>query len=64
MVKDCGFCPCFFLFQLWNSCHEPDDVRGSVQESLDNLGLDCLDLYLIHWPISFKVRPDCTRTVT
>lgn len=44
---------CFW--QLWNTRHNPPDVKPNLKESLENLGLDYLDLYLIHWPISFKV---------
>lgn len=32
----------------------PDDVRPSIETSLQRLGLEYLDLYLIHWPNSFK----------
>jgi len=44
-----------WLLQLWNTRHHPDDVRSSLQESLDRLQVTYLDLYLIHWPMSFKV---------
>jgi 2,5-diketo-D-gluconate reductase A len=30
--------------------HAYDDARASVHESLERLGLDYLDLHLIHWP--------------
>lgn len=38
----------FITTKLWNS----DQTRGqeAFQESLDRLGLDRVDLYLIHWP--------------
>lgn len=38
----------FITTKLWNS----DQTRGqeAFQESLDKLGLDRVDLYLIHWP--------------
>jgi diketogulonate reductase-like aldo/keto reductase len=31
--------------------HGRDEVRTAVAESLGNLGLECIDLYLIHWPL-------------
>lgn len=38
----------FITTKLWNDRHE--DAEAALQESLDKLGLDYLDLYLIHWP--------------
>ncbi len=36
--------------KLWNDKHAPADVALSFEKSLRDLGLDYLDLYLIHWP--------------
>jgi 2,5-diketo-D-gluconate reductase A len=36
--------------KLGNGNHRPDDVRRSFDETLARLGLDYLDLFLIHWP--------------
>ncbi|XP_065838375.1 aldo-keto reductase family 1 member A1-like [Oscarella lobularis] len=44
----------FVTSKLWNTRHHPDDVRPSLQESLDRLQLDYIDLYLIHWPTGFE----------
>jgi len=38
--------------KLWNDCHEPHAVRPALERSLAHLGLERLDLYLIHWPLS------------
>ncbi len=38
--------------KLWNS--RQTDAHAAVRESLDKLGLDHVDLYLIHWPTPAK----------
>ena len=37
--------------KLGNGNHRPDGVRRSFDQTLDKLGLDRLDLFLIHWPL-------------
>jgi len=40
----------FVTTKLWNDEHEPDKARVGINASLEKLGLDHVDLYLIHWP--------------
>ncbi|KAJ5986014.1 hypothetical protein N7522_013210 [Penicillium canescens] len=48
----------FVTSKLWNNKHHPDDVEQALQMSLDDLGLDYLDLFLMHWPVAFKRGDD------
>ena len=43
--------------KLWNSYHRPEHVKPALLKSLKDLGVDFLDLYLIHFPISSKFVP-------
>ncbi|CAG9327287.1 unnamed protein product [Blepharisma stoltei] len=42
----------FITTKLWCSDHSPERISQKFQESLDSLGLDYIDLYLIHKPFS------------
>jgi D-xylose reductase len=47
--------------KLWNTYHESQYVRPAVERSLRDLGLDYLDLYLVHFPIALQYVPFETR---
>ncbi|XP_063590366.1 aldo-keto reductase family 1 member B1-like [Penaeus indicus] len=44
----------FITSKLWNTFHSRALVTASLKQSLGNLGLDYLDLYLIHWPMGYQ----------
>ncbi len=46
----------FVTTKLLNDDHKAGDVAGAFSRSLDMLGLDYLDLYLIHWPMPKNER--------
>jgi len=54
--------------QLWittklnNGFHRPEDARRTFAESLERLGLDQVDLFLIHWPLPTRYDGDFVTT--
>lgn len=47
--------------KLWNTYHRQEHVVMAMDQTLHDLGLDYLDLYLIHFPIALKFVPFDTR---
>ena len=43
----------FITTKLWNTCHRKEKVIPTCKKSVENFGLDYVDLYLIHWPVSY-----------
>ncbi len=43
--------------KLWNTYHAPEHVEAACRKSLDDLGLEQFDLYLIHFPIALEFVP-------
>jgi diketogulonate reductase-like aldo/keto reductase len=46
--------------KLWNDRHDAEEVERAFRRSLGDLGLDYLDLYLVHWPFPNFHPPGCT----
>ncbi len=44
----------FITTKLWNEDMRKDNQRNAIETSLKKLGLDYVDLYLIHWPVKEK----------
>jgi 2,5-diketo-D-gluconate reductase A len=52
----------FVTSKLSNDAHRPDDARRAFAGSLDALGFDYLDLFLIHWPLPTRYDGDYVST--
>jgi 2,5-diketo-D-gluconate reductase A len=48
--------------KLGNANHRPDDVRRSFDESLEKLGVEQVDLFLMHWPLPTVYDGDYVST--
>lgn len=43
---------------MWSTFHAPDKVEYACRSSLKNLGLDFIDLFIMHYPISLFYESD------
>jgi 2,5-diketo-D-gluconate reductase A len=46
----------YLTTKVWNTAHGYDETLRAFDESLDRLGTDHVDLYLIHWPAPARDR--------
>lgn len=49
----------FITSKIWNDQHGERDVLVNCAQTLRDLGLDYLDLYLVHWPFPNYHAPHC-----
>jgi 2,5-diketo-D-gluconate reductase A len=52
----------FLTSKLNNGAHRPDDARRAFDATLDALGVDYVDLFLIHWPLPTRYDGDFVST--
>ncbi len=52
----------YITSKLNNGFHDPDQARRAFDETLQKLGLDKIDLFLIHWPLPTLYDGDYVST--
>lgn len=52
----------FITSKLWNTDH--DNALAAINKSLEKLGTDYLDMYLVHWPVNLKGTFDLKKVWT
>ncbi len=52
----------YLTTKLNNAFHRPDDARRTFARSLEDLGTDYVDLFLIHWPLPTRYDGDFVST--
>lgn len=52
----------YLTSKLNNGFHEPDAAERAIEETLERLGYDHVDLFLIHWPLPTRYGGDFVQT--
>jgi predicted oxidoreductase len=52
----------YITSKLANANHAPDDVKRSIEQTLTHLGVDQIDLFLVHWPLPTLYNGDYVLT--
>jgi diketogulonate reductase-like aldo/keto reductase len=50
----------FIISKIW--VDEVEDVEAACRRSLKKLGVDYLDLYLVHWPVAVRTIVEAGET--
>ncbi len=63
-IRDSGLdrADVYITSKLNNGYHKPDDARRAFDETLEKLGFDYVDLFLIHWPLPTLYDGDFVST--
>jgi len=49
----------FITSKVWNDMHGPGKVHSSIEKTLADLRLSCVDAYFVHWPFPNYHAPGC-----
>ena len=53
----------FITSKFWPHFGAPENVEKCVDKCLKNMGLDYFDLFLAHWPVTFKAGPNLANVI-
>jgi 2,5-diketo-D-gluconate reductase A len=52
----------YITSKLANANHAPDALRRSFDQTLEHLGVEQIDLFLVHWPLPARTETDYLET--
>jgi len=64
-IRECGIPreEIFVTSKVWNADRGYENTKAAFARTMENLGLDYLDLYLIHWPANRKQFGDAAKQI-